>query len=182
MDNIFLPKEDGHYQFKWHKLGDIAEGRPNIGNMVPVAVYRLLEYSVNNVLFDLYGAEQANEIFRKAGYLAAVEFAHNCLPLETELDEFLLAVQDKLLEYKIGIFRVEKADLQTGEFIVTVYEDLDCSGLPSTHEVVCNYDEGFIAGILEAYFGKKFEVREIDCWSKGDRVCRFRGSWLDDSE
>lgn len=182
MDNIFLPKEDGHYQFKWHKLGDIQEGRPNLGQMLPVAVYRLLEYSVNNVLFDLYGAEQANEIFRRAGYLAATEFAHNCLPLEAELDEFLLAVQDKLLEYKIGIFRVEKADLQTGEFIVTVYEDLDCSGLPTTHEVVCNYDEGFIAGILEAYFGKKFEVREIDCWSKGDRVCRFRGSWLDDSE
>ncbi len=182
MENVFLPNEDSHYKFKWHKLGDIQEGRPNMGAVVPVAVYRLLEYSVNNVLFDLYGAEQANEIFRKAGYLAATEFAQNCLPLDGSEEEFLLAVQEKLLEFKIGIFRVENVDVKKCEVTVTVYEDLDCSGLPPTHEVVCNYDEGFIAGVLEAYYKKKFTVREIDCWSKGDRVCRFKGSWTDDSE
>lgn len=182
MENIFLPDEDSHYKFNWQKLGDIQKGRPNMGPVVPVAVYRLLEYSVNNVLFDLYGAEKADEIFRKAGHLAALEFAKNCLPLDAEPDDYLLAVQEKLLEFKIGIFRVEKLDLETGEVVVTVYEDLDCSGLPPTHELVCNYDEGFIAGVLEAYFHREFTVREIDCWSKGDRVCRFRGSWLDDSE
>lgn len=182
MKNIFLDEEDSHYKFSWHKLGDIDYGRPNLGGVVPVAVYRLLEYSLNNVLHDEFGAEKADELFRKAGYLAATEFAHNCLPLEAELDKFLLALQDKLLKLKIGILRVESADLQKGEFTITVHEDLDCSGLPPTHEVVCNYDEGFIEGILEAYFKKKFVVREVDCWSKGDRVCRFKGSWLDDSE
>lgn len=181
MKNVFL-EEDSHYNFRWEKLGDIHEGRPNMGSLVPVAVYRLLEYSLNNVLYDEFGAEKANELFRKAGYVAATEFAHNCLPLEAELDKFLLALQDKLLELKIGILRVESADLQKGEFTITVHEDLDCSGLPPTHEVVCNYDEGFIEGVLEAYFKKKFVVREVDCWSKGDRVCRFKGSWLDDSE
>ena len=47
--------------------------------------------------------------------------------------------------------------------------------LPVTNETVCNYDEGFIAGILEAYTGKKYDVREVDCWASGDRVCRFSG-------
>lgn len=182
MENIFLKEEESHYKFKWHKLGDIAEGRPNMGPVVPVAVYRLLEYSVNNVLFDLYGAEQANEIFRKAGFLAATEFAQNCLPLDGDQDEFLLAVQQQLRELKIGVFRVERLDVEKGEVTITVYEDLDCSGLPPTHELVCNYDEGFIAGLLEAYFHKPFTVREVDCWSKGDRVCRFKGSRIDDSE
>ncbi|MCK5055523.1 MAG: 4-vinyl reductase, partial [Candidatus Aminicenantes bacterium] len=28
-------------------------------------------------------------------------------------------------------------------------------------------------GILEAYTGKAFRVKEIDCWASGDRVCRF---------
>jgi predicted hydrocarbon binding protein len=59
--------------------------------------------------------------------------------------------------------------------VLTVGQDLDCSGLPVTNETVCNYDEGFIAGILEAYTGKKYEVREVDCWANGDRVCRFNG-------
>jgi predicted hydrocarbon binding protein len=55
-------------------------------------------------------------------------------------------------------------------------EDLDCSGLPITNETICNYDEGFIAGILNAYTGKTYEVRELDCWANGDRVCRFHGT------
>jgi predicted hydrocarbon binding protein len=56
---------------------------------------------------------------------------------------------------------------------LTVAEDLDCSGLPCTNEVVCQYDEGFIAGVLEAYTGQAFNAKEIDCWASGDRVCRF---------
>jgi len=63
-----------------------------------------------------------------------------------------------------------------GTIILTVAEDLDCSGLPITNENVCVYDEGFIAGILEAYTGKPYHVREIDCWASGDRVCRFNAA------
>ena len=70
---------------------------------------------------------------------------------------------------------MEFFDEASGEIILTVSEDLDCSGVPVTDEVVCNYDEGFIAGILDMYTGKKYKVREIDCWANGDRVCRFRG-------
>jgi hypothetical protein len=54
-----------------------------------------------------------------------------------------------------------------------VSEDLDCSGLPVTDETVCDYDEGFLMGILKEYSGKDYSVKEIDCWSSGDRVCRF---------
>jgi hypothetical protein len=43
-----------------------------------------------------------------------------------------------------------------------------------TDEVVCTYDEGFIAGILECYTGKPFNVKEIDCWASGGRTCRFQ--------
>ena len=58
--------------------------------------------------------------------------------------------------------------------ILTVSEDADCSGLPLLGETVCNYDEGFIGGILSAYTGKEYTATEIDCWATGDRVCRFR--------
>lgn len=59
------------------------------------------------------------------------------------------------------------------EFVLTVAEDLDCSGLPFVDQAVCTYDEGFITGILKVYTGKEFTVKEIDCWGTGDRVCRF---------
>jgi predicted hydrocarbon binding protein len=77
---------------------------------------------------------------------------------------------------KIGILRMEMFDPKTGDLVLTVGQDLDCSGLPVTNETVCNYDEGFIAGILEVYTGTKYEVREVDCWANGDRVCRFNGT------
>ena len=38
--------------------------------------------------------------------------------------------------------------------VLTISEDADCSGLPAIGETVCNYDEGFLAGLLTAYTGK----------------------------
>jgi len=82
-------------------------------------------------------------------------------------------LQEKLRNMNIGILRVEKADIEKMEFVLTVDEDLDCSGLPFLDETVCDYDEGFIAGILNTYTGRKFDVKEIDCWASGGRTCRF---------
>ena len=76
-------------------------------------------------------------------------------------------------ELAIGNFRVESADLDRGSFVVTVDEDLDCSGIPVCSEQICTYDEGFIAGLLLAYSGKDYLVKEVDCWGSGARTCRF---------
>ena len=82
-------------------------------------------------------------------------------------------LQRTMKELDIGIFRVESADFERGSFVVTVAEDLDCSGIPVCSEQICTYDEGFIAGFLLAYSGKDFKVKEVDCWGTGERVCRF---------
>jgi len=81
-----------------------------------------------------------------------------------------------ILDLKIGVLRMESYSTATGSIVLTVGQDLDCSGLPITDENVCIYDEGFIAGILEAYTGKPYDVREVDCWANGNRVCRFKGT------
>lgn len=172
MSNIFI--NDTHHIFSWEKLGDIKEGRGDLGEDVPVILYRLLEYSMNHVLAQEYGTEQANELFRKAGHLAGSEFAKNKLDLTADLDTFISQLQQTLKDLKIGILRIENVNECDGTIILTVAQDLDCSGLPLTDEVVCNYDEGFFAGIFETYSKKPYLVREIDCWASGDRVCRFR--------
>jgi predicted hydrocarbon binding protein len=174
MGNIFA-ESLGHSTFSWENLGNIKEGRGDLGEDMPVLVYRLMQYTMLDVLSKEFGNEQANEFFRRAGYLAGVEFAKNMLDLSLDFDHFLASLQKILQELKIGILRMEAFDPGTGHIILTVGQDLDCSGLPVTNENVCNYDEGFIAGILESYTGKKYEVREVDCWASGDRVCRFDG-------
>jgi predicted hydrocarbon binding protein len=73
----------------------------------------------------------------------------------------------------VGILRVEKSDVENGQFVITASEDLDCSGLPQTGDSICTYDEGFIAALLESYTGLPFIVKEVDCWCTGARTCRF---------
>jgi len=175
MSNVFL-KNKSHNVFSWDILGNIKEGRGDMGEDMPVIVYRLMQYTMLDVLTKTHGGDQANEYFRQAGFLAGMEFAKNVLDLKTDFDSFLVNLQNVLQNMKIGILRMEAFDPVTGDIVLTVGQDLDCSGLPVTNENVCTYDEGFISGILEAYTGKKYIVREVDCWANGDRVCRFNGT------
>ncbi len=172
MEHIFSKKEP-HSNFSWVQLGDIEAGRGDLGVDMPVLVYRLMQYTMLDVLSKDLGEDAANHYFRKAGHLAGSEFAKNALNLSVDFDQFLAQLQKKLRELKIGILRMEAVDTETGSLVLTVGQDLDCSGLPVTNENVCTYDEGFIAGILKVYTGQDYDVREVDCWASGDRVCRF---------
>jgi predicted hydrocarbon binding protein len=175
MANVFAASNP-HHVFSWANLGDIKNGRGDLGEDMPVLVYRLMQYTMLDALSRELGLDKANEFFSRAGHLAGTEYAKNALDLTLEFDAFVSQLQDSLKQLKVGILRMEAFDAQSGEIILTVGEDLDCSGLPVTNENVCTYDEGFISGILEAYTGKKYDVREIDCWASGDRVCRFKGT------
>ena len=174
MENVFnVFSDDSRKAFSWDSLGDIKHGRGDLGVEMPVIVYRLMQFTLLDALSTELGLEKANDFFRNAGYLAGKEFANNVLTLELDFDGFVSHLQEQLKTLKIGILRMESFDAEDGSIVLTVAEDLDCSGLPITNENVCVYDEGFIAGILEAYTGNKYEVRETDCWASGDRVCRF---------
>jgi len=119
------------------------------------------------------GREYADKILYKAGMLYGEKFCRENIDTTLDFPDFLTELKNALLEQKIGILRIEKLDLEKMEILLTVAEDLDCSGLPFTDTTVCRYDEGFIAGVLKVYTGKDFEVKEVDCWGTGDRVCRF---------
>ena len=178
MPNIFdnnVAEDRKHSIFTWEGLGNIKEGRGNLGEDMPVIVYRLLEYTMLHVLADEFGEEKANDLFRSAGFMAGEQLARNTLNLDVDFGEFVEQLQKTMRELKIAVLRIENFDADTGDLTLTAAEDLDCSGLPATGEMVCQYDEGFISGLLYAYTGKKYTVREVDCWANGDRVCRFRG-------
>lgn len=149
------------------------KSRGNLGDQLPVMVYRMLEYSLKDELRSRYGKEEQIEIFRSAGRKAGEFFARKFLNLDQPLDQFIAELQSRLVDLKIGVLRIESVDEETGKIVLTVAEDADCSGLPILGETVCNYDEGFIGGILTTYSGKRYTALEVDCWATGDRVCRF---------
>jgi len=159
--------------FSWEAIGDIDAGRPNLGLQAPVAVYRLLQFSLRHAIVAAHGAEEAAKLLAAAGRIAGGEFCRRVLDRTLAPGPFLAELQKRLREWGIGLLRIEQVDFERLDLVLTVAEDLDCSGLPVTGETVCEYDEGFIAGIFHAYTGREFTAREVDCWASGDRVCRF---------
>ena len=172
MENIFMTDKKP-ISFEEYLQYD-ESSRSNLGEELPVIVYRLLEYSLKDELIRRYGKEEQVDVFRKAGRKAGEFFAKKLLNLDQPLDQFVSELQKKMQDMKIGVLRIEEVDEESGRIILTVSEDADCSGLPVLGETVCNYDEGFISGILSLYSGREYTAIEVDCWATGDRVCRFR--------
>lgn len=168
-----MKNNDTKYRFSWKLLGDTKTGRPHLGPLMRVEIYRLMQYTLRDILEEDFGQEKTDAIVFRAGYRAGTEFYRNLMGKPASINEFVHKLQQVMGELKMGILRVEKADPQNGVFIMTVSEDLDCSGLPETGYGVCTFDEGFIAGLMESFTGEQWDVREIDCWCTGDRTCRF---------
>ena len=132
-----------------------------------------MQFTLRDVLIVRFGVEKADEAFFAAGKLAGQQYYKNVLGKPADLDALFADLQRTLRELLIGIFRVESADPAKGSFVVTVGEDLDCSGIPVCSEQICTYDEGFLAGVFQAHTGREFRVKEVDCWGSGQRTCWF---------
>ena len=108
-DNIFL-KEMKEIQFEDYFKYD-AKCRGNLGDELPVMVYRMLEYSLKDELKNRFGKEVQIEVFRSAGRKAGEYFAKNMLNLDVPLDQFVNELQKKMQELKIGrVYRHFKGD------------------------------------------------------------------------
>jgi len=166
-------EERSESRFEWSMIGSVETGRPNLGPTMTVVTYRLMQFTLRDLLIQEFGVVKADELFTRAGHKAGEEFYANVLGGQASLDDLFSGLQRSLKDLGIGIFRVESADPKADRFVVTVSEDLDCSGIPVCSEQVCTYDEGFIAGVLHAFNGRAYRVKEVDCWGSGDRTCRF---------
>jgi hypothetical protein len=62
------------YKFGWELLGDVSVGRPNLGPVVGVDMYRLMQFCFRDVLERRYGTEVADDVFHEAGRLAGAEY------------------------------------------------------------------------------------------------------------
>ena len=164
---------DRKYEFYWGLIGDIDLGRPNLGHFARIEIYRLMQFTFRDVMEQQLGSGKTDLLFYQAGKLAGTKFYQQYFVQIKDFNEFIKSLQYTFKDMGVGILRVEKADLEQGLLILTVSEDLDCSGLPELQYEICKYDEGFIAGLLESFTGHAFKVKEVDCWCTGDRTCRF---------
>ena len=85
------------------------QSRGNLGDELPVLVYRMLEYSLKDELVRRFGKETQVEIFRSAGRTAGEYFAEKMMNLDQPLDQFVSELQTKLQELKIGVLQIGRA-------------------------------------------------------------------------
>lgn len=172
-------KKKRKYEFSWDLIGDIELGRPNLGKMTRIEMYRLLQFTFRDIIEQKVGAEQTDAIFYESGKLAGKEFYKHMVPEVKDIDDFIRQLQKVLKELGVGILRIEELNMEKMEVILTISEDLDCSGIPESGGEICTYDEGFLSALLECYFDLPFQVKEIDCWCTGDRNCRFQAKAIE---
>lgn len=172
-NRVMTPFEPRKFCFSWELLGNLVAGRPHLGRRTRLEVYRLMQFCLRDVIEEELGAARTERIFFKAGHLAGTHFYTHKVEPVSNLTQFLAKLQEVFFGLGIGILEVEEEDLENGRLLLTISEDLDCSGLPELSYEMCTYDEGFIAGLLESYTGTQFLVKEIDCWCTGSHTCRF---------
>lgn len=174
--------DERRYTFSWELLGDIGLGRPNLGNTTRVEMYRLMMFTLRDIIEGEYGTEAADRLFYAAGKKAGAAFFDHFLAGVQDQNEFVRRLQSSLREMGVGVLRIESIADGAKKLTLTMDEDLDCSGLPELDFETCVYDEGFIAGILEHFSGDIYNVKEIDCWCTGGRTCRFAANKAESAE
>ena len=148
-----LIKWKNNEDFSWINSGDSEIECEDMNERMPVLFYRLMQCTILSVLSRIYGLEQANNYFRQAGLLAGSEFAKNALDLTAETNKFFSDLQKTLRDSKIGILSIEDFGHGMGSIVFTAEQELGCERAAVTNSNMSAYDEGFIAGILDAYEG-----------------------------
>ena len=128
------------------------EGHGSLNEKTPTLAYRLLQRTMMDVLVKELGKERVDAFSRAVGFLVGGEFARRSLDLKADFRTFAVSLQKVLMDLKVGTLRIESFNPDTGNLVITAEEKFDCNGLL---ESIYIYEEGFVAGILEAYTGKR---------------------------
>lgn len=166
------------YAFDWALIGDIEMGRPTLGQMVSVEAVRLMLLSLKGVLEAYKDTQFAEDIFRQSGRQSGLAFYHRHFDESLEPEQFISKLQRILQSMGIGLINIEYAVDNGAQIVITLDEDLECSGLPITNSEMCHYTSGVISGLLEGYYQQPYRIEELDCWCSGDRTCRFKATRL----
>jgi hypothetical protein len=79
--------------FSWEQIGNISEGRPNLGKMTDLCVYRLMQFTLRDVMICELGVAKTDEIFFKAGEEAGRAFYKNVLTRKENIDDLMKHIQ-----------------------------------------------------------------------------------------
>lgn len=132
--------------------------RPKLGTEAGLGLYRLLRLVA---LEDIMGRGASG-----TAYLAGKKLGLS-LGLPT-LKDFL----DLCAALKIGL--VEVPIMNDKEIHIDIYECATCAGMDAVGRVICHFEGGLIAGVVESILKKRARATEVKCMGGlGDISCSY---------
>ena len=152
------------YEFNWDIIGDLQEGRPNLGGQVNLILYRVMQYTFHEIAVKQFGNDESNRLFYEAGNIAGRFFFDNFLVKDKDLplDSFLEKLRAVLDENCIRFLRIDSVNEAAGEFAISVAAGFEGDALDAIKLADCDYDNGFVEGVLFKYAGKDFKAKGVN--------------------
>jgi len=152
------------YEFNWDIIGDLQEGRPNLGDQVNLVLYRVMQYTFYDVIVKKFGEEESNRLFYEAGNIAGRFFFEHFLKEQkgAPIDNFLAKLRAVLDGNGIRFFRIDSVNVEAGECAISVATGIGQGDFDSIKLDRCDYDTGFAEGLLSKYAGKNFKATTVN--------------------
>lgn len=76
---------------------------------------------------------------------------------------------------RIGLGRLKIRTLDENKIIIEIHDSLSSKGVKHSNHQTCFFEAGFLSGVIENMIGRKVDIKEIQCRSKGDhKYCVFQ--------
>ncbi len=142
--------------------------RPQLGEDIPILIFRAFRLYSGEYLKEIVGDKGASMLFLNAGRQLGLSLARNLL--DEDVNRFLEKVSDFAKEEKLGILVVE--DLNKEKAVLRLDECITCSGMPNIGMRICHFETGIVAGLFEAFLGKRVKATETKCNAMGEGTCQ----------
>lgn len=159
-----------------HNLGNLegpVRNRANLGPGVDVRLFQALRLIAVASVADQTGKDPAALAY-KSGQRVGRALGNAMAPVAGRGPEaFFPAARELCLRMAIGSLVLEEIDLDRGRVLVRLDETVSCAGILGTEGPLCDFEAGFLAGLLSGGIGKPVRATELACAATGSRGCRF---------
>ena len=148
------------------RIGQLSEvDRPEMGEQIPLVVFRAFRHSSANYVEDLPGRGAAMAFQndgRELGKGLGEQLQHADLPT------YLGRIAEWTREAKIGLLR--PVEISEERLVVALDECITCAGMENTGKRICHFEVGLVAGVVEAYVKRKVRAHETKCNANGEET------------
>lgn len=154
-------------------IQDVSKSnRPVLGNDIPILIFRVFRHFSAGYMEEVLG-RGAGVVFQNAGRELGREAG--AMLYNPSADEYLKNVCQFVSDSKIGL--LTPREVGADRLVVDLDECITCAGMTPIGKRICQFEVGFVAGIVEVLTKKKPKAHESLCNMNNERCCQVTVEW-----